>query len=257
MAKIRNIALINKNYREINPLDVGEQECEAGHSYGPAIRKYTLIHHVFSGKGTLFREDGQYPVNAGEAFIIRPGEVTTYTADLEKPWHYIWIGFDGTLSAAFAELPPVIASPGSVFNDLRTVFDFSGTAEAFLAGKLFELYAHIFSGKDPHENYLLKISNYVETNYNDRCDVGDIAAALNLERHYLARMFRQKTGITLKAYITQKRMDEAKQLLAVGHTVAYSAQMVGYSDAFIFSKMFKKHFGVSPSEWKRENAVLS
>ena len=94
------------------------------------------------------------------------------------------------------------------------------------------------------------IQNYVETNYNTQCDVADIAAVVGLERHYLARLFRQKTGGTLKDYITEKRMEEAKQLLKSGQTVGNAAQMVGYSDPFVFSKMFKKRFGMPPGEWK-------
>ena len=45
-------------------------------------------------------------------------------------------------------------------------------------------------------------------------------------------------------------MEEAKQLLKFGQTVGNAAQMVGYSDPFVFSKMFKKRFGMPPGEWK-------
>ena len=54
----------------------------------------------------------------------------------------------------------------------------------------------------------------------------------------------------MKDYITEKRMEEAKQLLEAGKTVASAAQMVGYNDPFVFSKMFKKRFQCSPGEWK-------
>lgn len=137
-----------------------------------------------------------------------------------------------------------------MYKKLREVFAFDGTEEEYLAGRIFELYAHLFNGLKGHEDYILKIQNYVETNYNTQCDVADIAAVVGLERHYLARLFRQKTGGTLKDYITEKRMEEAKQLLKSGQTVGNAAQMVGYSDPFVFSKMFKKRFGMPPGEWK-------
>ena len=76
------------------------------------------------------------------------------------------------------------------------------------------------------------------------------SAVVGLERHYLARLFKQKTGGTLKEYITEKRMEEAAQLLEAGNTVGYTAQMIGYSDPFVFSKTFKKRFGMPPGEWK-------
>lgn len=74
------IALINRHYREINPLDFGEEACAPGHTYGPAIRRYTLIHFVISGKGIFNNGDGIHHLHAGEAFVIHPGEVTVYSA---------------------------------------------------------------------------------------------------------------------------------------------------------------------------------
>ena len=250
MRSKHEIALINRHYREINPLDFGEQECAPGHTYGPAIRRYTLIHFVISGKGCFTNGSGMHPLHAGEAFIIRPGEVTVYAADESEPWHYLWIGFNGALSHRFAELPCVITPPAGVHKKLREVFSYNGTAEEYLAGRLFELYAYLFNGTKSKEDYILKIQNYVETNYNTQCDVADIAAVVGLERHYLARLFKQKTGGTLKEYITEKRMEEAAQLLEAGNTVGYTAQMIGYSDPFVFSKTFKKRFGMPPGEWK-------
>ncbi len=250
MSDTRNLALINRHYREFNPVDFGEQVCAPNYTYGPAIRKYTLIHFVVSGKGVLSDPVGEHTVLPGEAFIIRPGEVTTYRADAQDPWHYIWVGFDGTLSARFAELPSVIHPPVYMHKKLYEAFSLSGTAEDFLAGRIFELYARLFTGKVGREDYSLQIQNYVETNYNSACDVADIAAAVGLERHYLARLFKQKNGMTLKSYITGVRMEEAKALLEKGYTVNQVAPMVGYSDAFVFSKMFKKLYAIAPGAYR-------
>lgn len=247
---LKNIALIDKGFAEINPVNCGEEKCASGHTFGPAIRKYTLIHHVLSGKGKITNDSGTYEVTKGEAFIINPGEVTVYTADADDPWHYIWIGFDGSKSTRFASLPTVINSYGNIFKEMMSAEEYGDTAEEFLSGKIFELYAKLFSGNSDKEDYLLKITNYVNTYYNNDCDVSDIAKVLNLERHYLSRLFRQKTGKTLKSFITEKRMEEAKKLLADGCTIAYSALMCGYKDQFLFSKTFKKMYGISPNEWK-------
>ena len=249
---LKNFALIDKGFSELNPVNCGEQICDAGHSFGPAIRKYTLIHHVLSGKGKIENASGTYEVTKGEAFIINPGEITVYTADNDDPWHYIWIGFDGKASERFATLPTVIKSYGSIFKEMMTADEYGDTTEEFLSGKLFELYAKLFSGNSDKEDYLLKIINYVNTYYNNDCDVSDIANALNLERHYLSRLFKQKTGKTLKNYITEKRMEEAKKLLAEGNSVSHSAIMCGYKDPFLFSKSFKKLYGISPNEWKND-----
>ena len=113
------LLLTNRNLRDLNPLVAGEEACVPGHSFGPAVRKYTLIHYVMRGKGTLYARGGAYPVRAGQAFVILPEEVTTYQADVEDPWHYCWVGFDGALAADFAKLPPVLELPEGSFEAVQ------------------------------------------------------------------------------------------------------------------------------------------
>ena len=65
-----DILLTNRHFQELNPLIAGEEFCEPNHSFGPAVRKYTLIHYVVSGKGTLYSRGGTHTVSAGQAFLI-------------------------------------------------------------------------------------------------------------------------------------------------------------------------------------------
>ena len=95
MHTLIDVFINNRHLQDLNPLIVGMEQCLPGHSFGPAIRPYTLIHFVMKGKGTLYKRGKEYPVHAGDAFLILPDEITTYTADMDDPWHYQWIGFDG------------------------------------------------------------------------------------------------------------------------------------------------------------------
>ena len=84
---LQHTLLTNRHLQDINPLIMGQEDCEPGHRFGPAVRPYVLIHFVMKGKG-LFEARGQrYEVSAGQAFLIIPGEVTIYTADATDPWH--------------------------------------------------------------------------------------------------------------------------------------------------------------------------
>ena len=93
-----NIPIINRKFQDINPLVFGWEDCAKGHCFGPHIRDYYLIHYVYAGKGVLENSDGVFPVETGQIFVIHPGQVTTYTADKDNPWKYIWIGFDGKVA---------------------------------------------------------------------------------------------------------------------------------------------------------------
>ena len=73
----------------------GREQCAAGHSFGPAVRPHYLIHFILSGKGRYHVNGDAYHLQAGDAFLIYPGETTVYEADEKNPWEYAWIGFGG------------------------------------------------------------------------------------------------------------------------------------------------------------------
>ena len=242
----RNILLTNRNLADLNPLIAGEHICDPGHSFGPAIRKYTLIHYVLSGKGTLYTRGQTFPVEAGKAFFILPGEVTTYTADQADPWHFRWICFDGTRSARFSTLPPVFQPPDTLFGKLFRLAADPTVTEYLLSAQLFELYAALFAtgSNNPH---VRRVENYIRASYMHSVRVEQIAADLNLDRRYLSRLFKEKTGQTIQSFLISVRMEEAAVLLRQGNSVADTAHLVGYDDIANFSKMFKRYHEKSPS----------
>ena len=79
--------------------------------------------------------------------------------------------------------------------------------------------------------------------------VSEISHTFGFDRSYLFRIFKQRYGIGLKEYITKIRMENAARLLCDGFSVAEVASMVGYPDAFNFSKAFKLHYGSPPSKY--------
>lgn len=84
--------------------------------------------------------------------------------------------------------------------------------------------------------------------------VEELAEKVNLNRTTLQRVFKQMYGFTIFEYRTQVRMQEAKNLMLEGKmSVTEIAGICGYSNASKFSAAFKKCFGVTPSEWKKNN----
>jgi AraC-like DNA-binding protein len=250
-----DIALENKKFADLNPIICGRQECGSGHSYGPAIRKYYLIHYVESGKG-LFLVDGKdYQVEAGECFIIKPNQIVKYTADKDEPWSYIWIGFDGNLAGKIEKFkkPVISLNTPVIFKEMMNANDYSGAKEEYLAGKLFILFSELFSEPKKYENYIEVVKNYIQTGYMNKIKIGDIAQAINLDRHYLSRIFKQKTGISAQEFLMGTRMTEAKRLLQKDRSVTETCYMVGYDDVFTFSKAYKNYCGMSPSETKKRS----
>ena len=86
---MKDTLLDNLHMADINPRICGVEACAPGHSFGPAVREYFLLHYVVRGKGIFRRGKREYTLQAGEIFVIRPGEVTYYEADMRDPWEYM------------------------------------------------------------------------------------------------------------------------------------------------------------------------
>lgn len=247
MHTLIDIFINNRHLQDLNPLIVGMEQCLPGHSFGPAIRPYTLIHFVMKGKGTLYKRGKEYPVHAGDAFLILPDEITTYTADMDDPWHYQWIGFDGSLAKDFAQLPPVFPVSERIFRRLRYDMENTGTLEYKYTAGLFDLYAEVFSQQPKKKQYVQQVQDYIQANYMQKLSVEELAKRINLDRRYLSRLFKEQTCLTIQEYIISIRMKEAQHYLNEGYSVKECAMLCGYDDVSNFSKMFKRTFGCSPA----------
>lgn len=248
---MRDIALVNRGFSDLNPLILGEEQCCPNHSYGPAVRQYTLIHFVISGSGVLEKGGVKYPISAGQAFIILPGEITTYYTGSE-PWKYQWIGFDGELSKHFSQLSPVVTYSKNWVKEMLKYAEVGGMLEYNVTSLLFGLYAEFFASQKHSNHYIKRVKNYVQTMYMHPLRVENIAQMVNLDRRYLSRVFKERVGCSIQEYIIEVRMEQAKQHLERGVTVAQTAQLCGYDDVSNFSKMFKRRFGTSPRDWKQQ-----
>ena len=240
--------IVNRHFRDLNPILFGSEACQPNHRYGPAIRGYHLLHYVEAGTG-IYEVDGvRYPVHAGEAFLILPGKTTVYTADGKDPWRYRWVGFNGERASEFDELPPVFRVPEGLFPDCRE----GEIAEYRLAAGLFSLCAALLcerkeAGDRAGNRYVARVQDFIRLSYMwPDLRVEEIARQMNLDRRHLSRLFRRETGRSLQAFLISVRMEEADRYLRQGIPVGETARLCGYADVFNFSKMFKKTYGVSP-----------
>ena len=222
------------------------------------------IHYVVDGRG-YYNGD---PVEAGQAFIVHKNCLCEYYPDRKDPWTYVWIRLEGMDSENLLKrcgLP----DDSRVFS-----FDYSERlleiARALLVDTLMsgttlpyrEASAKMIlslhqkteyeglHGTD--ERWVIKAKEYIASNYHKKMTVEGMAADLYIDRKYLRNLFVKYTGMPTKAYLDAYRMERARELLTLKDTaVALIAQSVGYADAFAFSKAFKKHYGITPSEAKK------
>ena len=75
---------------------------------------------------------------------------------------------------------------------------------------------------------------------------------LGIESSYFSKLFKNKIGCGPIEYLTQVRVDKAKQLLKFPpYSIKDVAKAVGFADALYFSKKFKHYTGMSPSKFSK------
>jgi AraC-like DNA-binding protein len=96
-----------------------------------------------------------------------------------------------------------------------------------------------------------RVMDYVNEHYLEPLSLEGIAEKFHRAPAYLTTRFRQATGLPVMECVLEKRMGEAKHLLlTTSKTVQSIAEHVGYPDLSLFSRQFRRRFGVSPSQWR-------
>lgn len=101
---------------------------------------------------------------------------------------------------------------------------------------------------------LLVAREFINHNFVHPLTISQIAQKAAISEKRLTEGFRHCFGCTVNDYITEKRMETAKQLLLTGkYTASNVTWMVGYSHTGYFIKKFREHYGMSPGEMRKNN----
>ncbi|AOY74632.1 response regulator transcription factor [Clostridium formicaceticum] len=118
---------------------------------------------------------------------------------------------------------------------------------------LYETIIDRYTG-DSSEKYsyvMRKSIQYIKENYAQNLTLSSIAAHVEISNSYLSLLFKQETGVNLITYITNYRIEKAKELLLTSNCKIYEiAQMVGFENSYYFSKVFKEITGMTCKQYK-------
>ena len=96
--------------------------------------------------------------------------------------------------------------------------------------------------------------NFVENNYMYPISVKDICTELKVSQSYLYRCSMAILNISPNNYILYFKMAKADRLLKIKDlSIEEIAEMTGYENIYHFSNTFKKHFGISPSSYRKQS----
>jgi len=143
---------------------------------------------------------------------------------------------------------------------------FLGEEVATVVSKVYMINRHdvpqsafaIFSLQHHHnDEEVRQAQHYLEAHFAERIRMETLAEACNLSERSLIRRFEQATGNTPLEYLQRVRVEAAKRLFEKGNEgVEQAALKIGYDDLGFFRKVFKRHVGISPKEYRDRYARL-
>ena len=270
------------HYVDLMPYQYGREHCEPGHAFGPARRSHYLFHYIISGRGLLMTTDengvkSDYRLGEGEGFLIFPNQVTTYVADLDDPWEYIWVEFDGIhVADELEQVGMTVSSPiyrslsserrAHMVEEMRYLVANRDASPMHLIGHTYLFLDYLLASAD-HPNdqqtsklqgfYIHEAIDFIKQNYQSDVTVEDVARQTGLNRSYFGKVFKAATGKSPQQYLIGYRMSKATELLKLtALPVSEVGRAVGYPNQLHFSRAFKNAFGVSPRDWRRQNAQV-
>lgn len=258
-----------------------------GHAHA---HDFPVLAYFERGGGVLTVAGRERPVEAGDLYIVAPGElVGTNTASslrdiegwsvffapeilgLEAPgafltWrsHPLLYPFvQGTAGGAHHVQVPVAEREAwsrrmaLLYDELRERRD--GYREAVLAHltlllvDIGRMAVDVVGDLQWHDEPLLAaVFRLIDERFSERISLKDVAWSVSLSPGYLTTLVRRKTGRTVQQWITERRLTEARRLLVeTDLSVQEVGAAVGYGDAGYFVRSFRRAHGVTPHGWRR------
>ena len=129
-----------------------------------------------------------------------------------------------------------------------------GTCIDNLKISLFE--RRVSSAAEPEkqeERAITGITRYLQEHLAEEISLSVLAEQFHLNPQYISQLFKSEIGVNFLVYLTNIRMEKAKKLLlSTALSIAEVAEQSGYGDYRVFTKVFKKSEGSTPSQYRRD-----
>lgn len=210
-------------------------------------------------------------MRAGSFIVLCPGVWHRYRPPVDEAnWKQYWITFGGSYAdhlvreGFLSRAEPVhhVGPDMRLVAPYRRLLDRLKAAplglQQLLAAGLTEILgvavnlARADCGSDLGQAVVGQARSILEQRVEEAVDMQELADSLGIGYHHFRRVFKQLTGIAPYHYHLQLRIGRAKQLLLESElSIKEIAKLLKFDDPYHFSKSFKQHIGLAPSEWRK------
>ena len=235
----------------------------------PHIHDCAELFFVTGGQGCLRMQDASVPVAAGDLIVVNAGVPHTEVSQTKDPMEYIVLGVAGleTLSGALgytvmhgfpqqrqvsvcldmliAEASTPQSGHTAICQDLLHII-----LQLLLRNGEMGFLPVARAAKGSRECSLVK--RYIDDHFKENITLDQLAEIAHLNKYYLSHAFQREYGVSPIRYMTGRRIEESRFLLAeTDHSLSHIAQVLGFSSLSYFSQCFRRVEGVSPKEYRQ------
>ncbi len=235
------------------------------HRYGADGEPDVLVHYVIDGEGWFKDTKQQYLIRPNQGFICMKPSATEYGLAHDKYMEWFWFNLSGKLAVQLAK--EHITEQGHVFSVPAHSNAFSGLFECFehqSAGRNVtpaELAAHairffaelrVAAQSEKQVPRFIEARRWIDAHMDDvDLDVKRMAEAIGMTRSHFTRCFQEAFAESPHAYLARRRLQRAADLLRFNDdTIAKIAQLCGFRSTAWFCTAFKRHYGVTPVQYR-------
>ena len=247
---------------DISIIYAEHEKVKAGRRFGPVIRSVYILECCTGGAGSVIINGKEFPVSAGQCYMLLPGDTVIHTSDTQSPREGYWCALDGISIKGHVEYAGITSqSPfiaPSLFGPIRDLMERltqiwpcrDAGAPLRQTACAYGLLGLMLQNKPAtqRDSLIDMAIGLMQTNYPNPLTVATIAAQVGLERSYFSEQFKKKTGLSPYQYLTQLRIQKACQLLSQGHSITDTSYLVGL-EPHNFGRVFKKEVGIAPRNY--------
>lgn len=113
------------------------------------------------------------------------------------------------------------------------------------------------SGSEYQHVYIQLCKQYLAEHFSEQLSLQSVAAIIGITPNYLSSLFVKYTGETFTSFLNTIRIEEVKRLMvAPGRTTGSLGRQVGYDNESYFIRVFKKHTGLTPNQYREKHMRL-
>lgn len=247
-----------------------------------------MLYYFIHGSGNIKIEGRHYNINDGDIIILNPSEMFCCSVDANKFHERIVLHFTDNLLSHFPKDCSALYSPflsrkkgvsnhissetvkkhgiDTILKSLHQTLQNNNTAKEILVlckiAELLSVLCEVSEKSDSQsivnstENIVInKVLEHLNNHFREEINITTVAEEFNIDKSYLSHLFKECVGTSVWNYVIFRRISYFNDIVNKGICIEQASRLAGFNNYSNFFRLYKKHTGITPSEYKKQTRM--